>query len=98
MSRDEYIHTVNPCYGCGCYDPDTGCSMPGGDRSYACDRNTEEFRIKGFYYNNPDFKAYVDRYARTCGVSVAEALEHELVKEVYKYYKNLEAENDKIKR
>ncbi len=47
-----------------------------------------------FYESNPDFKEYVDRYARTRGVSVAEALEHEIVKEVYKYYKNLEAEHD----
>lgn len=87
MSRDEYIHTVNPCYGCGCYDPDEGCSMPGIDRVYACPHNEEAFKIKSFYYNNPDFKTYVDKYARDHNISTEEALSHELVKLVYLHYK-----------
>lgn len=53
--------------------------------------------MKEYYENNLDFRAYVDRYARTYGVSVEEALEHELVKEVYRYYKNMEAEHDTSK-
>ena len=93
MSRDEYIHTVNPCYCCECYDPDyESCTMPDTDHIYACRQHTEEFRIKDFYYNNQDFRAYVDKYARDRGISAEEALTHELVKEVYLHYRE-EANN-----
>lgn len=36
----------NPCLGCGCYDPDMGCSMPDLDKWYACslEANEEELR------------------------------------------------------
>ena len=27
---------INPCLGYDCYDPDTGCMIPGIDRWYAC--------------------------------------------------------------
>ena len=87
MSRDEYIHTVNPCYGCDCYDPDyEGCTMPGIDRLYACDRFTEEFCDKAFYYRNEHFKEYVDRYCVKHKVDVETALSHSIVKEVKKQY------------
>ena len=36
MTLEQYRKEVNPCYGCGCYDSDMGCSMPSVDRSYAC--------------------------------------------------------------
>ncbi|MDO4318300.1 MAG: hypothetical protein Q4C48_08870 [Lachnospiraceae bacterium] len=36
MTEEEYREKVNPCYGCGCYDEDMGCSMPSCDRIYAC--------------------------------------------------------------
>lgn len=39
------------------------------------------------YANNPDFRRYVDRYARDHKISVAEALQHKLVKEAEDYYK-----------
>lgn len=39
------------------------------------------------YANNPDFKRYVDRYARDHKISVAEALQHKLVQEAREYYK-----------
>lgn len=32
----------NPCYGCDCYDPDMGCTMPSVDRSYACSLENDE--------------------------------------------------------
>lgn len=95
MSRDEYIYTVNPCYGCGCYDPDEGCSMASVDIAYACRQETEEFKIKSFYYNNPDFRKYVDRYCLTYNIQVDEALTHEIVRLTYQYYKDEEVKNDK---
>lgn len=87
MSRDEYIHTVNSCYDCPSYDPDEGCSMPGLDREYACRLHSEGFKIKNFYYNNPDFTAYVDKYCRDYSLTIDEALSHELVRQVYLHYK-----------
>lgn len=48
--------------------------------------------MKEYYETNPDFKAYVDKYARDYHLSVAEALAHELVRQTYLYYK--EVEND----
>lgn len=39
------------------------------------------------YENNPDFKEYVDRYARDHKISVEEALKHKLVQEVRECYK-----------
>jgi hypothetical protein len=42
--------------------------------------------IQDLYENNNDFKRYVDRYCRTYGLSVEDALEHNLVQEVGKQY------------
>lgn len=39
------------------------------------------------YTINPDFKRYVDRYARDHKISVAEAMRHKLVQEAREYYK-----------
>ena len=39
-----------------------------------------------FYNHNEDFKRYVDRYCNQYGLSVDEALEHEIVRQVYLYY------------
>ena len=86
MSRDEYIHTVNPCYGCDCDDPDLGCTMSSVDILYACTRFTEEFYDKAFYYQNENFKAYVDKYCQKHKVDVETALSHKVVKEVKKQY------------
>lgn len=36
MTIKEYKEKVNPCYGCGCWNPDMGCEMPSLDMSYAC--------------------------------------------------------------
>lgn len=38
------------------------------------------------YRFNKAFREYVDKYCKTYGVSVEEALEHELVKNVCSYY------------
>lgn len=85
MSRDEYIHTVNPCYDCGSYDSDLGCTMSSVDTLYACPQNTEEFKIKDLYYNDKDFKGYVDRYSASRKISPAEALDHVIVINYAKY-------------
>lgn len=39
------------------------------------------------YNNNADFKRYVDRYCKQYGLTVDEALEHELVKQVAEQYR-----------
>lgn len=43
--------TKNPCLGYDCYDPDTGCMIPGIDRWYACplqpDPRPEDFEGLG---------------------------------------------------
>ena len=44
MMTEEYREKINPCFGCGCYDPDTGCTMPSVDKSYACPLAQEEER------------------------------------------------------
>lgn len=46
--------------------------------------------MQDLYENNNDFKRYVDRYCRTYGLSVEEALEHNLVQEVGKQYQEPE--------
>ena len=43
-----------------------------------------------FYYRNADFKTYVDRYCKQYGLTVDEALEHEIVKSVAEQYKESE--------
>lgn len=42
--------------------------------------------INETYNNNADFKLYVDKYSKQRGISVKEALQHELVRQVYLYY------------
>ena len=39
-----------------------------------------------FYNHNEDFKMYVDRYCNQYGLTVDEALEHEIVKNVAAQY------------
>ena len=39
-----------------------------------------------FYQKDDNFKVYVDRYCKKHGIGVAEALTHELIKEVSKLY------------
>ena len=43
--------------------------------------------MREFYDRNADFKSYVDRYCKQNGVTVDEALEHELVKQVAAQYR-----------
>lgn len=50
--------------------------------------------MQDLYEKNKDFKRYVDRYCRTYGQSVEEALEQNLVQEVGKHYQE-EAEAEK---
>ena len=42
--------------------------------------------MEEYYSTNPDFKRYVDRYAIAYGITVEEALTHELVRLTYRYY------------
>lgn len=46
--------------------------------------------MKEYYNSNPDFKDYVDRYARDNKLSPEEALSCELVRQTYLYYKERE--------
>ena len=43
-----------------------------------------------FYDRNADFKTYVDRYCKQYGLTVDEALEHEIVKQVAAQYREEE--------
>ena len=47
------------------------------------------------YNHNEDFKMYVDRYCNQYGLTVDEALEHEIVKQVAAQYR--EKEETRIK-
>lgn len=42
--------------------------------------------MKKYYYSIPAFKEYVDKYAKKHGISVDEALEHDLIKNILKHY------------
>lgn len=43
--------------------------------------------MEEYYNSNEKFKAYVDSYSKSRCIPVEVALEHELVKQVYLYYK-----------
>ena len=43
-----------------------------------------------FYNHNEDFKMYVDRYCNQYGLTVDEALEHEIVNQVAEQYREKE--------
>ena len=43
-----------------------------------------------FYNHNEDFKRYVDSYCKQYGLTVDEALEHEIVKQVAAQYREKE--------
>lgn len=42
--------------------------------------------MKDYYNNNPDFKAFVDKYCKKHCITVDEALQHEIVRQVYLEY------------
>lgn len=42
--------------------------------------------LQNAYQFNKKFREYVDKYCRTYGYTVEEALKHQLVKQVYLYY------------
>ena len=54
--------------------------------------------LKEFYNRNADFKMYVDRYCKQYGLTVDEALEHEIVKNVAAQYREKEEARVEIKR
>lgn len=54
--------------------------------------------MKEFYNRNTDFKRYVDRYCNQYGLTVDEALEHEIVKSVAAQYREKEETKVEIKR
>ena len=43
MMRDD------PCFGCGCNDPDFGCTMPSIDKCYACPLEADEDELKEIF-------------------------------------------------
>lgn len=53
--------------------------------------------IREYYNSNADFRNYVDlysaHYTQGMSISVKEALSHEIVRQVYKRYKEIEEEN-----
>ena len=53
--------------------------------------------IREFYNSNADFRNYVDlysaHYTQGLSISIDEALSHEIVRQVYKRYKEIEEEN-----
>lgn len=53
--------------------------------------------IREFYNSNADFRNYVDlysaHYTQGMSISIEEALSHEIVRQVYKRYKEIEEEN-----
>ena len=54
--------------------------------------------MREFYDRNADFKRYVDRYCKQYGLTVDEALEHEIVKSVAEQYREKEESIVEIKR
>lgn len=53
----------NSCFGCSCYDPDMGCTMPSQDRWYACkeyDNSDELAEILSFMCRDMDYHDYDD--------------------------------------
>lgn len=42
--------------------------------------------MEEFYNNNSDFKRYVDKYCKQYGYTVEEALQHEIIRQVYLQY------------
>lgn len=53
----------NPCLGCGCNDPDMGCTMPSYDKWYACpiyDNSKELAEILYDMNTDMDFGDYSD--------------------------------------
>lgn len=48
MTEKEYREKVNPCYGCGCWDEDMGCTMPAVDKCYACSLEDEKKELEFF--------------------------------------------------
>lgn len=53
----------NPCLGCGCNDPDMGCTMPSYDKWYACsayDNSRELAEILYQMCEDMDFGDYED--------------------------------------
>ena len=46
--------------------------------------------MREFYNHNEDFKMYVDSYCNQYGLTVEEALEHEIVKQVAAQYREKE--------
>lgn len=49
-----------------------------------------------YYQKSDDFKAYVDRYCKKHGIEVAEALTHEIIKDVANLYLKEDEANAKI--
>lgn len=46
--------------------------------------------MREFYNGNDDFRRYLDRYCKQYGLTVEEALEHEIVKQVAAQYREKE--------
>lgn len=42
--------------------------------------------MEEFYNNNSDFKVFVDKYCKKHSITVEEALQHEIIRQVYLQY------------
>ena len=54
--------------------------------------------MKELYQRNMDFKRYVDRYCNDHDCTVEEALDHALVREVSKVYRQIKTVGDDFKQ
>lgn len=50
-----------------------------------------ESKTTDFYLQNNDFREYVDKYCKTRGYTVGEALTHELVRQICLYYMDIQS-------
>lgn len=45
-----------------------------------------ERNLRNEYRHNSEFRIYVDKYCAQCGITLNEALKHELIRQAYLYY------------
>lgn len=50
--------------------------------------------IEVLYQENEDFRLYVSRFCKTYGLTIPVALQHALVREAAKYYREKETEDE----
>lgn len=53
--------TDNSCLNCDCYDPDTGCTMPSVDKSYACTLEEDAHEMKHYTEKEPTCETCIEK-------------------------------------